>query len=66
MSELRRTPAQERGKHILDEIVREVLHGCPRGQCSCHERGLNSWVAICPICGCDNPSFDRSNDNENS
>jgi hypothetical protein len=46
----------------LDEIVREVRNACPRGNCRCHETGLNSWVEVCPICGCQNPIYDRSND----
>ena len=24
----------------------------------CHERGLNPWVAVCPVCGCVNPNYD--------
>lgn len=23
----------------------------------CHKIGLNEWIKFCPICGCDNPSY---------
>lgn len=24
----------------------------------CHDIGLNPWVEECPICGCENPTYD--------
>jgi len=27
----------------------------------CHTRGLNPWVPVCPVCGCDNANYDAVN-----
>jgi hypothetical protein len=38
-----------------DEIRERMKSSCGH---FCHAQGLNPWVKACPVCGCENPTFD--------